>query len=214
MTGPRAVIFLAVACLFLAVAWLPFGSPVPSTRADEGLRRTLVLGPDGRPARQVLLTEVTRTEDGTSLFDGQATGDVRELTDGILETTVPREGVAQVLWGPGWGATILPRGDTTVVGVRLVAACPLQGRLRLARGVPAVGLEVRASRSGEALVHVARTDETGRWRLDHLAGGRWVVHVRRADGREQPLGLFAAGEAVCESVVPAGGSVRGQVLDG
>ena len=194
--------------------------PLARADPDAGARAWLFLGADGRPLRQVVLGFATRGEGGTWILDGSTPGQVVELPRGRLAeaSLPPGDPEALVAWGEGLAATHVGRpGGRDVVGVRLLPARPLEGRVRLARGRPAAGAELVATRTeGGGLVHRTRTAADGRWRLPWLAGGDWALSLRRPDGRRQGLGTFVAGEAaeLGELVLDRGGSVTLLLLDG
>ncbi len=182
-------------------------------------RKMLFLGADGRPLRQVVLAYATR-EDGAWVLDTATVGEAIDLDAGLLSKTAlpPGDPLALVAWGDGLAAThIGSSGGDGLVGVRLLPAGPLAGRVRFARGRPAVASElVATSARADGLVHRTRTAADGTWRFPWLAAGAWTLALRREDGRRQDLGLFVAGQQdePSDLVVERGGSATALILDG
>lgn len=205
-----------VASALLAVFLMPGGASADESDPD---RRMLFLGADGRPLQQVVLGYATR-EDGAWVLDTSTVGEAIDLDAGLLSRTAlpPGDPRALVVWGDGLAATHVgaPDGDE-VLGVRLLPARALAGRVRFAQGRPAAQAElVATSARGGALVHRTRTDAEGSWRLPWLGAGAWALALRREDGRRQDLGRFVAGQEdePSDLVVERGGSATALILDG
>ncbi|MDJ0523141.1 MAG: carboxypeptidase-like regulatory domain-containing protein [Planctomycetota bacterium] len=178
--------------------------------------KILVLGPAGRPLPEARLLVASATVEGRPVFDPTAevlaTADARgRLDDWVAEAA---GGARLVVWTPGTAATLVPR-DMTVATVRLLPALATEGTVRMPAGAPAADRTVFALPvdRGADLVHRARTDKSGGYRLPALHAGDWDLYLRHATGRLQRIGRIRAGGRVGALRVRASTSITGRLLD-
>ncbi|MDF1699967.1 MAG: carboxypeptidase-like regulatory domain-containing protein, partial [Planctomycetota bacterium] len=120
-----------------------------------------------------------------------------------------------VVWAPDLAPALVPSGPGTAT-LRLLPAMPSEGLIRLARGRVAKQRELLAIPHAPyaELVHITRTDDTGRYRFPFLHAGGWSVFLRAGRGRLRPIGTVAAGGALGETRLEDATSIKGRILDG
>jgi len=129
------------------------------------------------------LPERTRTEtDGSGRFE-IAPGE--QVSRVVVRAEAPDHAPAEA--GPFSTDEL---GRIPEIVLELSAGGGIEGSVRVAEGRLPAGIVVAASRGDGRLV-AARTDEEGRYRLDHLLPGPWQVELREEDFN--PVGGMAFG---------------------
>lgn len=165
-----------VACLLALAAFGAAAQPPPVSLADA----LAALQERGLPL--VFTSEVVRPE-------MRVEGDVPEGDD-------PRQVLDLLLAPHGLRAVAGPRGVLVVVRGEPAGSCAVAGEVRAAGGRPLPGAEVEispAEAAGETRRSIAGAD--GRFRLEGLPCGVWLLTVRAQGHLERSARLTLAGEA-------------------
>ncbi len=208
-----AGVWYAVGCVLFALA-----CGAGSVRAEEppALERVLVLGERGTPVADAVLLRAGSARADAIVFDPRREVLARSDEEGrlVLPDGAQAAGQRLLVSAAGHAPALLPlRGPA--VTLRLLAAQPTQGRVRLQRAASQDAairlLAVPLPGEGE-VAHACELDAAGRWSLPQLHRGRYHLWLRQATGRWQPLGLLAAG-GVAAHFESGSGSLAGTLLD-
>ncbi|SDL76776.1 MSCRAMM family protein [Microbacterium azadirachtae] len=213
---------IAAALMFTGVG-AAAAAPTPGTGSVSG---TVTRAADGLPAAgveiHVVLQDFSGGESATTAPDG--TFSVDGLVPGTYLVSFAQSSDDYVMqwWrgaaNPISATPITVEADQTVTGIdtALAAAGSISGTVtRAADGMPAVGIQVRATNWGGGQ-YLATTDGTGAYRLTGVAPGAYQVSFTDPAGALLPQFRQAAAEAGVASTgvdaaLPTGATITGHV---